>query len=147
MDLETSLKPIAGPESLSDDPDWSLPGNPEPPEDRRVAVHWYLAGPTLQGPQVPKLQIGVTFRDANGVEIVGTFLADLLWEYPASISAANAGARSSWKKIGVISVAQNSLVPIELDVGGSGTLALRLHSMSAEGASTVHVAAQQWGAS
>lgn len=144
---ETFLKRSFVTSDLTDDDDWSDPSQAGPGADRRIALGWFLAGPTLKSVQAPKLKLGVTFRDGDGVEIIGTFAMTVYQEEPAEVSASDshAAARSSWKKIGTWA-GQPSDTSVVLDVGGDGTLAVRLHDMTAVGATYATCNVQQWGA-
>lgn len=141
--FETTLHLLFVKNSMSDDPDWTNPAVDPPASTRRHALDWALAGPVRREQQVHKLQICLTFRDDDDVEVAGTADITLLMEVPASAAAATAAARSSWKKLGAVVGHPHDEVLVA-DVGGVGTVAIRLTSIAA-GATKVFVAVQQWG--
>lgn len=155
-DFETAIRPLFYKTGLTDDDDWSSPSADEPAAARQHTLVWSGGLPARQ---IHKLQFGVTFRTAGGVEIAGTFDADFLIKVPAvdangnavSASASHPSARASWKRIGRVgslsptATPHPSAEPIVLDVGGDGTLAVRLYNITAVGAAGAYVTAQQWG--
>lgn len=118
---------------LEDDDDWSDPLESEPPIERQF---------TLRETSV----LTVVCRDAGGAEIVGTAVVDVLMKVPA----AKRGKRASWQSIGRWPApgedpAPTSL-PLKLDVGGDIVYAVRLSSITAEGATVVDVDVRPWRA-
>lgn len=141
--IETALAKLFTKTGLSDDPDWTDPGVDEPDDDRQHQLEWMLAGPVEAIEQAQKLQLFLTYRTNADVEVAGEADVDILLRLPSSVSAAS-GGRASWKKIGHIPAHQHD-TGIVLDVGGSGTFAVRLSSITAVTAAKVICSVQQWG--
>ena len=131
-----------------DDADFSVPGTTVP-DDRRFSLFIDNLDDGV-GNEIPynKLLVGVTLRDAAGLEVVGTFKLDVLLEYPPAVSAlpADPASLSSWKLIARTADALSTSTAHVVNVGGSGTAAVRIYAITGADVTDVFVTSQQWGA-
>lgn len=107
---------------------------------------WSLTGQMQSrgGNALKRIILTVTFRDAAGAEVAGTFDAYVftILQHGAS-GESTASQRRKVQKIGAVT-AQASAVPMSLDCGRHDEMGIRLSNIVAAGATHVYVTAEEW---
>lgn len=132
---------------ILDDPDVFNPAVAVGPDDLEAMGCWALSGRRVGGEYVAltKILITVTFRNAVGAEIVGTFDADTFSVLQSGVSGDTTA--SSRRKVQKLGEATNnpSEEPMVQTVGRHDAFGIRLTNIAAVGATQVFVTVEEWG--
>lgn len=112
-------------------------------DDPSLAKGWAIVPRRSDGNPLTKVKIKVTFRDADGDEVAGTYDATAWAIVPRDGREGKATSRPGVEWLGAVS-AQPSKKPIILDIASFDAMGLIFTSITAVGADQVFVYVQEW---
>lgn len=107
---------------------------------------WAMTGlmQSRGGNALKRVVLTVTFRDAVGTEVAGTYDAYAFTILQTGASGETTPSqRRKVQKIGAVT-GQASAVPMSLDCGRHDDMGLRLSNIAAAGATHVYITAEEW---